>query len=155
MSTSPNRFIKSSVVMFILWGILHILVGVLAVVAYATQGPIGIFTAYGATLGPREAGDTLMLAANIALEFSIILAGYGVLSVWAAVVMYRGNALGFWLNTVLLGIVDVAFVYALMLPGYIPLDQGIWGPVLYVLGVSFGALGLKRSAGLPPPSRVG
>lgn len=87
-----------------------------------------------------------MLAANIALEFSIILAGYGVLSIWAAILMYRGQTVGFWLNTILLGIVDVAFVYALMVPGYIPLEQGIWGPVLYVLGVFFGGIGIRRLA---------
>lgn len=145
MSTSQNRLSKIGIIMFILWGILHILVGAIAVAAYITKGPVGIFTAYGATLGTQDTGETLMLAANIALEFSIILAGYGILSIWAAMLMYRGQTLGFWLNTILLGIVDVAFVYALMLPGYIPVDQGIWGPVLYVLGVLFGALGIKRS----------
>jgi hypothetical protein len=144
MPTSPNRLIKLGALMFILWGILHILVGAVAVVAYATKGPIGIFTAYGATLESQDTGQTLMLAANIALEFSIILAGYGILSIWAAFVMYRGQELGFWLNTVLLGIVDAAFVYALMLPGYIPVDQGIGGPVLYVAGVVLSAIGLQR-----------
>jgi hypothetical protein len=144
MPTSPNRLIKLGALMFILWGILHIVVGAVAVVAYATKGPIGIFTAYGATLESQDTGHTLMLAANIALEFSIILAGYGILSIWAAIVMYRGQVLGFWLNTVLLGIVDAAFVYALMMPGYIPLDQGIWGPVLYVAGVILSAIGLQR-----------
>jgi hypothetical protein len=144
MPASRNPLITAGSFMFILWGILHILVGIIAAVAYDTRNPVEIFTAYGASLGPADSGPTLMLAANITLEFSIILAGYGVLSIWAALIMLRGQALGFWINTVHLGIVDVAFVCSLMIPGYIPISQGIWGPILYVFGVFLGGIGLKR-----------
>ena len=40
----------------------------------------------------------------------------------------------FWILVIMLGIADVAFIYAQMMPGYVSLAKGVLGPILYVLG---------------------
>ena len=87
----------------------------------------------------------MQFASHIALDFSIVLLGYGVLAIWAAQLAWRGHALGVWLKTILLGIADAAFVIALMIPGHVPASKGIWGPLLYVLAVMFSGAGFLRA----------
>lgn len=144
MHTPANRSVRVGAVMFVLWGVLHIVVGVIGVQQFLVSPPLGVLVAYGATISPGDAGRTLELAAHVALEFSVILGGYGLLAIWAAVLAWRGQTLGCWINIVMLGIVDLAFIVALMLPGYIGFWMGIWGPLLYVLGVGFTAYGLAN-----------
>ena len=138
---APSRLVKAGAILFVLWGVLHVAVGVVNTISYVTRGPLGLLSTFGWATDARDAGNNVALAAHIALDFSIVLVGYGVLAIWAARLMWRGQALGFWLNTILLGIADAAFVIALMVPGHVSVAQGVWGPLLYVSGVVVGAAG--------------
>jgi hypothetical protein len=143
----PHRLVRLGSILFVLWGVLHVGVGVVCAISYLHAGPLGLLTHFGWSADPRDAlaGPNVRLASHIALDFSIVLVGYGVLAIWAARLMWRGEALGFWLNAILLGIADAAFVIALMIPGHVPVSEGIWGPALYVLGVLFSVLGYWRA----------
>jgi hypothetical protein len=39
----------------------------------------------------------------------------------------------FWILIIMLGIADIAFIYAQMMPGYVSLAEGILGPILYLI----------------------
>jgi hypothetical protein len=141
MRSPANRVAQTGAAIFVLWGVLHLVVGLIGAFAFASSGPAGVFSGFGAAPVAAELTPTLVLAGHIALDFSLVLAGYGVLAIWAAVLIWRGQRLGFWLNTVMLGIADGSFIIALMLPGFISPAAGGLGPVLYVLGVAFTAIG--------------
>lgn len=144
-----QKLMRLGAVFFLAWGLLHIAVGLGGAAAFFTEGPLGALSATDLAIASDEVRLALERAGHIALDFSLILAGYGVLAIWGAVLIWRGQRLGFWLNTVMLGIADAAFVYALMLPGYISVAEGILGPVLYVLGVIFAAMGFPREVQAP------
>ena len=139
-----NRLVKSGAIFFVLWGVLHIAVGLGGAMIYLTRGPIGLIAVFGGSAAPAEAHALVRLAAHIALDFLLVLTGYGLLAIWGAVLIWQGRWLGFWLNTILLGIADAAFMVALMIPGETPISEGIWGPIFYVLGVTFTAAGMCR-----------
>lgn len=84
------------------------------------------------------------------------MAAFGLLGVWVAIMTWRGQRLGFWLGAVVLGAADAAFVLALVVPGYVPVTEGLVGPLLYLLAVAFTAAGLygNRVRGSAPPAQA-
>ena len=155
MRSPANRVAQTGAVLFVLWGVLHLGAGLSGAFTFATRGPAGVFSGFGGAPAPAELTPTLDMAAHIALDFSLILAGYGLLAIWGAVLIWRGQRLGFWLNTIMLGIADGSFIIALMLPGFVSLAAGGLGPVLYVLGVACTAIGFyarPASTGMRLPS---
>src|SRR6266496_4213224 len=122
-----NRLVQTGAIFFILWGVLHIAVGLGGVTVYVARGPMGMISAFGGSGTPVETTHFVMRGAHLALDFMLLLAGYGLLAIWGAVLIWRGRSLGFWLNTILLGIADGAFVIALMIPGEMAIAEGIWG----------------------------
>ena len=157
---TTNALVKAGAVFFVLWGLLHIAVGLSTAGQFITSGPAGVFSGFGASPSPSEVGPALQLAGHIALDFGLILAGYGLLAIWAALLIWRGQRLGFWLATVMLGVADGAFIVALMVPGFISPAAGGLGPLLYVLGVASAAIGffvVRPATGtlaVPSPGRA-
>ncbi len=126
---SSNRLRQSWRHFSCFWGLLYVAVGVgctdldISSRAHLESCP------FGWSGDSTDAACNVAAAADIALDFSIVLVGYGVFMIWAARLMWRGQVmLGWWLNTVLLGIADAAFVIALMIPGHVPLSEGLWAP---------------------------
>ncbi len=76
--------------------------------------------------------------------YSILLGGYGVLSIWATIWSLRGQRSGFWLNTIMLGIAQLAIVYGLIIPGRLTGPNAYARLVLYLLGVVLGGVGFLR-----------
>jgi hypothetical protein len=152
------RLVRAGAVFFGLWGVLHLLAALTGVLGYVQGGPIGVLSAYGGATAPAQPGHILSLAGGIGLNYSIDLAAFAVLAIWVAVMLWRGQRLGFWLGAVVLGAADAAFVLALVLPGYVPVADSFVGPLLYVLGVAFTAAGLFGSraiGGVVPMARAG
>src|SRR5207248_1044243 len=139
-----SRLAWAGAVFFVLSGVLHLLAALTGVLGYVQSGPTGVLTAYGGAAPPAEPGRLLALAGGIGLNYSLDLAGFGVLGIWVAVTIWRGQRMGLWLGAVVLGTADAAFVLALGLPGYVPVADGFVGPLLYLLAVAFSAAGLLR-----------
>lgn len=146
MDSSPNIYNKIGAIFFIIWGLIHVLVGAIPVIKYFTQGPVAIFTGNEMTLPAHEIGATMQQVANLLVEYRTDIFAFGVLAIIVAVTLnWKNQVLGFWINAVVLGIVDIAFIFAQMVPGYQPLFPPVIGPASYVLGVGFCAAGLLVS----------
>lgn len=152
MKLNSVRLIKIGAVAYVLWGVLHLFVGLAAVFKYFTGGPIAMLQLYGSGLDPNSIADPGRFVANLIAHHSVNLLLFGALGIVIAVTLiWKQQLLGFWLNLIILGITDIAFVFALLLPGYIHPRDGIMGPVLYVIAALFTALGFY--APLPRATR--
>jgi hypothetical protein len=132
--------------MFVLWAIFHIAIGAYHTVLFSTQGSGSLYSsAYGIPVSPADMQDPARALGSDAIEvYSVLLAGYGVLAIWGTILALRGQYLGWWLNTILLGVAGLAYVYGLIVPGQLTAGNAYAGPVLYALGVVFMWAGFSR-----------
>lgn len=132
---------------YILWGVMHAMIGIQilalnigesthAVIAtlYSDPGPI----VTPEQLGPVIAGLMNQHGWNL-LWFGIFAAVVG--AVWN----WRNSTSGYWVNLAVVSLADIGFIGAILIPGYINLWMGIWGPILWVLALIFTTLGLKHA----------
>lgn len=154
---SIGRLARAGAVIFALWGLLHLVAALTGIVGYAQGGATGVLTTYAGPSAPVQQSRALELAGGIGLNYALDLAAFGLLGIWVAVMIWRGQTLGFWLGAVVLGMADAAFVLALVVPGYVPVADGFVGPFLYLLGVAVTAAGLfgSRVRGAAPMTRTG
>jgi len=146
MERTSSAYSKIGAIFFVIWGVIHVIVGAIPVIAYFTGGPIAIFAQNEMAVSAEQIGPLLVHVGNILVEYRTDIFAFGVLSILIAVTLvWKNKAPGFWINTIVLGIVDVAFVFAQMVPGYQPLFPPVIGPACYVLAVGFSAAGLLRS----------
>jgi hypothetical protein len=70
------------------------------------------------------------------------LAVFGCFALVVAVTLnWRNSRIGYWLNLGVVSAVDIGVIYAILLPGYIQLADGLPGPALWVLAVVFSTIG--------------
>ncbi|WP_433271396.1 hypothetical protein ACQPZF_12280 [Actinosynnema sp. CS-041913] len=113
--------------MYVLWGLLHM--------------GLGVSTVIGDLAGGAPEGE---LAAE-SLMFFVCATVLGAQAVLVALAMNRVNSRpGFWLNAVVLGVVDAAFLAVLVVPGHVDLIGGTSGPVIWLLATVCAAVALRR-----------
>ena len=149
---------KAGSLSYVLWGLLHIVVGLYPVALFLGSGPGAMLSSiHGmAPIPTMSMEEPILHMAFLTAEQYFNLAAFGVMAIWIAFRLnWRGSVLGFWLNLVVLGLVDLSFIVAEIVPGYMPLQVGLWGPILYVLGAAGTGLGLylSRRNGTPPSRR--
>lgn len=142
-----NSFIKVSSILFIIIAAFHIMIGVYHTFLFTIHGSQSMFSiAYGIPVTGADMHDRARALGADAIEvYSILLFGAGVVSIWASWLMLRGQRLGFWLNTIAVGIAEFAILYGLIIPGQLAGANGYASPVLYVLAVLAGMLGVWKS----------
>ncbi len=144
MAIIRNNYVRAGATFFVFRGILNLIVSLGGVVSFIKTGPAGMFSMYGEILKKSQITPSLEMASHIALNYSLILIGYGVLAIWMALHIWKGIRVSLWINTVMLGIADISFIISLVIPGYIPLEQGIIGPILTFLGVILTFFGFRK-----------
>jgi len=124
-----NKYARIGAVFYVLWGLLHIFAG---------------YMALGALEGVRRGVSRERIMQN-----SIFLAMTGVASVWIAVKFnWYNDAFGYWFNLFIVSVADISFIWLILLPGYIPLFPGVNGPVLWIIAVVASTIGrLSGSVG--------
>ncbi|MEV0680158.1 hypothetical protein AB0I60_26910 [Actinosynnema sp. NPDC050436] len=116
---TTRRWATTAAALYVLWGLLHVGLGLSMVISTLAEGP-----------------PTTELTAE-SLMFFLCAALLGAQAVFVALTMTRtNNRLGYWLNTAVLGVVDVAFLLVLVLPGHVDLVGGISGPVLWLVATA-------------------
>ncbi|MGW6934119.1 hypothetical protein ACWGE0_28965 [Lentzea sp. NPDC054927] len=116
-----------SVALYVLWGLLHMGLGASMVISDLSDG-----------------APTNEMAAESLLYF-IAVTVLGAQAIYVALTLNRHRSpAGFWLNTVVLGVIDVAFVVYLVLPGHVDLLGGIAGPVIWLAATVCAAVALKK-----------
>ncbi len=144
MAIIRNNFVRVGALFFVLRGILNLIISLGGVVNFYKTGPAGMFSMYGETLKKSQITPALEFASHISLNYSLILFGYGVLAVWMAFHIWKGARIALWINTVMLAIADFALILSLVIPGYVPLEQGLIGPGVTLLGVAFTFFGFRK-----------
>ena len=113
-------------VLYILWGILHI------VAAYKVYS-------LGQTLEQGMIQGRLYQDAWNLLFFAL----FGI--VVAVLYNWKNNKIGFWLNLIVVSVGDIGFIITILLPGYLPLFPGALGPILWVLALTFSTIAIFKS----------
>lgn len=118
MPTPTRPFLKIGIVLLGLWAVFHIAIGVYHTILFA-QAPVNLYTlAYGIPVPKAAMGDpALRLGADAIEVYSVLLAGCGIVALWAAVLARRGRPVGLWLATVVPGIASLAYLDGLIAPG--------------------------------------
>jgi len=138
--------------LFVLWSVLHIWVGAEGVHQSLTVGAPGLWNMLiGGSAVPRaafvHANDpaTLFAHSHLILNFCIDVGGYGVLGLFVAwLILKRASWTGYLLGLVVIGIADLTFLFAMVVPGVIELNVGtVGGPVIWFVAVVLTPFGLN------------
>ena len=121
-----NIFSKLGSITYVLWGILHIVV---ASKVYEL----------GQTLDAGIVQARIFQDAWSLLFFAIVAIMIGAFFNW------KNDRLGYWLNLIVISVVDIGYLLFILLPGYVPLIPGIIGPALWVLAVVFSTIAIRRN----------
>lgn len=139
--------------LFVLWGVLHVWVGAEGIHQYLTGGTSGLWNMLiGGRAVSREAfvhvtdPVTLFAQGQLILNFCIDVGGYGVLGFFVAwLILRRASWTGYLIGLVVIGIADLAFLFALVVSGVIEFNAGtLGGPVLWFIAVIITPFGLPK-----------
>ena len=133
---------KIGAVFFALWGIMHALSGIGFLYGISTAGAAGAINLLGNPNNTVPQGFT-GVALGLLTQHSLNLVIAGLFALAIAVTMnWKNSWLGFWLNFYIVGTFDLAYIFAVVLPGYTSVITGWSGPALWVLATIFSAIGL-------------
>ena len=144
---------KIGAYVFMLWSVLHVFVGIEGVHQYLNGGTTGLWNMLiGGSAVSRSAfvhatdPATLFAQGQLMLNFCIDVGGYGVLGFFVAwLILRRASWVGYFLGLIVIGIADLAFLFAMVVPGVIELNAGtIGGPVLWCIAIVITPFGLPK-----------
>lgn len=73
----------------------------------------------------------------------------GWIAVFAIVVAiwlnWRNDRAGYWVNFVVVGLVDIGFIIHVLAPGVVPMMPGVLGPVTWLLAVAFTTIAYRQA----------
>jgi hypothetical protein len=85
------------------------------------------------------AGRLEQAAWNLAV-FALLAMVLGVTLNW------RNDKLGYWINLIVVAVVDLGFVILVIVPGYVSASAAsLAGPIIYVIAAIFSTVGLRLS----------
>ena len=58
---------------------------------------------------------------------------------------WKNEKLGYWLNLVIISAADIPYILFVLIPGYVPLVPGVYGPVVWLLAVVFSTIAIVRA----------
>ena len=121
------KFAKIGSVLYVLWGMLHL-------VAAYQEFFLGASLDPGPVKGKINQGawDLLFIASA-----SIVI---------AVIYNWKNEALGYWLNLLIVSIADIGFIIFVLAPRHVALIPGILGPLLWVLALVFSTIGISSKS---------
>ena len=142
---------KIGAILFAFWGVLHIWVGYEGIHQYLTNGTQGLWNlVIGGSKVSRGvfvyAADPVTAYAHgqLLLNFCIDVGGYGVLGLLVGWMIWsRGSWLAYFIGLFIIGIADLAFLFALVTSGVIEASiPTISGPLIWFLALAITPFGL-------------
>ncbi|HEU0153170.1 MAG TPA: hypothetical protein VFQ84_07490 [Arenimonas sp.] len=64
----------------------------------------------------------------------------------AVTMNWRSSLSGYWINAVLISVTDLGFLLFVLLPGYMPWQEGLMGPAFWIVGLILTTAGLQAPA---------
>ena len=148
-----GKAVKIGAGLFGLWGVLHIWVGYEGIHQYIIDGAPGLWnTMTGGSNAPHSAFQhttdavTANVQAHLLLNFCIDVAGYGVLGLVVAWLLWtRGSWVGYFLGLVIIGICDLTSFFSLVTSGIIELSlASVSGPAIWFIAIAVTPFGLSK-----------
>lgn len=129
---------------FAAWGLLHVVVGAVALVVFVTQGTDEMLAFVNLD---AAVNDQSVRMSHLIAEFyqALLLIGLTV-TVIGVTLNRRGEPLGLALNVVLVLSIDSFFVWFEVIPGHRPVVLAVISVALFGLGVGFGVLGIREQS---------
>ena len=159
MSFSSSNLLRTpariGAILFLIWSILHIYVGVTGVAQFfAGDIKTQWTTLIGGANAPVSAfqfptdSATVFAQSHLILNFCLDVGGYGVLGIFVAWMIWRhASWTGYWIGLVAIGIADLSFLFAMVTSGVIVADVAtIAGPVIWFIAVAITPFGMPRKA---------
>ena|SRR5215510_10002841 len=133
-------------IFYMLWGILHIIIGIVLFYQLSTVGSHGAM----ATTGSAVPADQIPQVSSAVLDGMLRQYAWNVLwpglfAVGIAFLNWKNSLFGYWYNLIVITLVDSGFVCAILLPGLITLRDGLPGPIFWVLAVIFSTVGILKN----------
>ena len=110
---------------FVIWGLLHL---------YAAYGLYQM----GAAMEPSMVEARIVQGAWHLLFFGVIAIVVGIRWNW------HNSVMGYWLNIITLSVVDIGFIFIVLIPQQLPLYPAGLGPLFWVLAATFSTAGYLR-----------
>lgn len=142
--------------LYIVWGILHLGSGMVGI--WLTGQPATPGWAMGMAAVPTVGSGLEKASLGLVGQHSFNIAAGGLIAILvAALGNWRNNRTAWWLNGALIAVLDLGMVIFMLLPGHVPLLDGLLGPLLWASGFalttwaqrSADAHGALRAALLP------
>src|SRR5258707_1080342 len=113
-------------VLYVVWGLLHLM---------AARGLHNLAPAIPEGLARGRVEQAAWNLAVFALQAMVV----------AVLLNWRNDRIGYWLNIIVVGIVDLGYFVLVIVPGYVPASLiAFAGPIIYVIGAMFSTAGLLR-----------
>lgn len=149
-----NNLARIGAVAYILWGLLHIVTSALALwFTYLLVKPLWAGPLADAIPGGWVEIDGGTMAVIRHHSLNVVLFGL-VAIVVAAMLNWRNSRTGWLANLVVVGIVDTGFILFLVIPGYIALELGLIGPVLWAIGAILTTIAIRSGEAGPENPRL-
>lgn len=135
------KFAKVGAVLFVLWGLLHILGGAIILMAVG-ESPAQGYAIYQESSTPYSelAGAVLGYLAYSFIWIAVVVTVIGIRYNW------NNSEQGLMLNTALVGLTDLGLVIFLVLPGFVSYGEAAPGLLLFVAAVVFGGMGCRSAS---------
>ncbi|MEI6682155.1 MAG: hypothetical protein WCO44_05985 [Bacteroidota bacterium] len=144
---------KAGAILFVIWGILHLWVGFEGINQYLAGGASGLWNMLiGGSNAPRAGFQhttdamTAHAQARLILNFCIDVAGYGILGIVVAWMIWtRASWMAYFLGVFIIGVADLGFLFSLVTPGIIELNAGsVGGPVIWFIACAITPFGMPK-----------
>ena len=105
----------------------------LGAIFYVIWGVVHLVSAYNVVLLGQKISPAGVVQGRVFQDAWVLLFG-GIVAIIIAVTMnWRNSKTGFWINLVMVSLIDIAFILFITVPGYVPLWPGLEGPIAWVV----------------------
>ena len=133
-------------IFYILWGVLHVIIGAVLFYKLSTVGNYGVMATTGSAVPPEQIPRiSSALLDGILTQYAWNVLWPGLFAIGVAFMNWKNSLFGYWYNLIVITLVDSGFACAILLPGYITLRDGLPGPIFWFLAVIFSTLGILKN----------
>ncbi len=137
---------KIGAVCYVLWGVLHVVVGALLLYVLVSRGSGAALAAFNTPLAIGNPPPlSVELINGVIGQHAWNLLWIGLFAaVIGAGMNWKNSKIGYWLNLGVVSAADLGFMGAMVLPGHVSLALGALGPILWILGLIFTTAGYSK-----------
>jgi len=144
---SALKLSQIGAIFYVLWGVLHICLGAVILYIYFTLGTSGMLSFLGLNDSEQLPVEASKITGSLGAQHAANLAIFGTVAIIIALAgVWKNSPIAFWMNLIMVGFADAAFIFAFFIPGYIRGVEAFIGPLLFVLAALFSGAGLLKKA---------